>query len=101
MHLTKSGIVPAIDGNDARSPPFHLKAEPAVPGADIENPLPAKVGRNGKLCDPVLQALQTTDSLNHRSVRQLKAVPPASGGPFLMPFPDFVESVRRAHKLSS
>jgi hypothetical protein len=74
----------AVQGRDIGSMPLGLKAEPAVPGADIQYPSPCEFCGNRKPGIPLFQNVQPVVAFDQGSVRQLKAVIPALFGQFTL-----------------
>src|SRR5258706_1031666 len=87
MNVSEAFIVPAINEHHFGSTPFHFEAEPAIPGADIEDPLATQVFGNGELRQPQFQCGKRGDTFYNASVRQLETVPPSLLGEFAAPTP--------------
>ena len=56
MQLDKVRRLHAIDRCDVRAAAFRLEAEPAVPCADVQDPLAAQIGGNGEAREALPQA---------------------------------------------
>src|SRR5580658_3679486 len=91
MDLAKAGIVPTIDRHHIRATTFHLEAEPAVPSANVEHALAAKIAGNGELGDAPVEAFQRANATNLGAIRQFEAVPKADLGPQVVPAAHVVE----------
>src|SRR5471030_1061253 len=72
---------------------LRLEAEPAVPRADVQNPLARQVGWNRVAFPPFALPNQVHDTLDHGAIRQFEAVVPAlprEVGAEIVQFPAFL-----------
>ena len=77
VDLMKVWVIKDVDCEHLGAAALHLEAEPAIPSANVEDSLAAKIVWNGELLDAALQARQIARSFNNLAIGQLKAVPPA------------------------
>ncbi len=77
MNLTEARQIDAVDGRDGSAAALSLEAEPAVPGADVENVLAPQVLGDWKAGVPLAQRLQADAAVDVRAAGELEAVEPA------------------------
>ena len=77
VQLQVIGELDAIDGGDGSPMPFGFEAEPAVPGADIEQTPAGKIGRNGEPRPALPFPFQGHASFNALAIGEFEAVVPA------------------------
>jgi hypothetical protein len=70
-------VVPAVHGNNFGTTTLHLKAEPAIPGTDVEHPFAAQVLRNWKPGQVAFEFCQAAHTLDPFATGKYKTVPPA------------------------
>src|SRR5450759_5092882 len=83
LNCQKIGHFHAIDRRHRGAVALRLKAEPPVPGPDVQHPFAGQIRRNRKSRIPLPQPADLVEALDPRSVRQLKTVIPALLGEFL------------------
>ena len=82
VHVLVVGNFVAIHRGHLGAAAFGFKAEPAIPGTDIEHALAAEDGRNREPRPTRLLPLQAHAAFDDAAVRQLEAVVPALSGEF-------------------
>ncbi|HZL56313.1 MAG TPA: class I SAM-dependent methyltransferase, partial [Bryobacteraceae bacterium] len=77
LRFEKTGVLRRIDGQHFGSPALHFKAEPAVPGADVEYSFACEIGGNRKLMEAFTQLFERLMPFDHAAIGQFDAVIPA------------------------